>query len=62
VARFLTDESLPSAISRAFVAAGHDVVNARDVGLRVRPTIRPVSQSSEPLNVFVVVQKVLPAY
>jgi len=34
VAAFLIDESLPRAVTRALVAAGHDVVDARDVGLR----------------------------
>lgn len=31
---FLVDESLPRAVTRALVAAGHDVVDARDAGLR----------------------------
>lgn len=31
---FLVDESLPRAVTRALVAAGHDVVDVRDVGLR----------------------------
>ena len=31
---FLVDESLPCAVTRALVAAGHDVVDVRDVGLR----------------------------
>ena len=30
VARFLIDESLPRAVGRALVAAGHDVIDARD--------------------------------
>jgi predicted nuclease of predicted toxin-antitoxin system len=34
VARFLVDESLPRAVSRTLAAAGHDVVDARDIGLR----------------------------
>jgi predicted nuclease of predicted toxin-antitoxin system len=34
VAAFLIDESLPRAVTRALVAAGHDVVDVRDVGLR----------------------------
>jgi predicted nuclease of predicted toxin-antitoxin system len=34
VACFLIDESLPRAIGRALVAAGHDVTDVRDVGLR----------------------------
>jgi len=34
VASFLIDESLPRAVGRALHAAGHDVVDARDVGLR----------------------------
>jgi predicted nuclease of predicted toxin-antitoxin system len=32
--RFLVDESLPRAVTRALETAGHDVVDARDVGLR----------------------------
>lgn len=31
---FLIDESLPRAVTRALVAAGHDVADVRDVGLR----------------------------
>lgn len=34
MAAFLVDESLPRAVTRALVAAGHDVVDVRDVGLR----------------------------
>ncbi|HET7505226.1 MAG TPA: DUF5615 family PIN-like protein [Kofleriaceae bacterium] len=34
MASFLVDESLPRAVTRALVAAGHDVADARDVGLR----------------------------
>jgi predicted nuclease of predicted toxin-antitoxin system len=34
VVAFLVDESLPRAVTRALVAAGHDVVDVRDVGLR----------------------------
>jgi predicted nuclease of predicted toxin-antitoxin system len=34
VAAFLVDESLPRAVTRALVAAGHDVADVRDVGLR----------------------------
>jgi predicted nuclease of predicted toxin-antitoxin system len=34
VAAFLVDESLPRAVTRALVVAGHDVVDVRDVGLR----------------------------
>jgi predicted nuclease of predicted toxin-antitoxin system len=37
VARFLIDESLPRAVTRELVAAGHDVIDARDVGLRGTP-------------------------
>lgn len=37
MARFLIDESLPRAVGRALVAAGHDVIDARDVGLRGAP-------------------------
>jgi predicted nuclease of predicted toxin-antitoxin system len=36
VAAFLVDESLPRAVTRALVVAGHDVVDVRDVGLRAR--------------------------
>lgn len=36
-ARFLVDESLPRAVTRVLGAAGHDVADARDVGLRGRP-------------------------
>lgn len=32
--RFLVDESLPRAVTRALEAAGHDVVDVRDIGLR----------------------------
>jgi predicted nuclease of predicted toxin-antitoxin system len=35
--RFLVDESLPRAVTRALHAAGHEVVDARDVGLRGHP-------------------------
>ncbi|HEX7837144.1 MAG TPA: DUF5615 family PIN-like protein [Kofleriaceae bacterium] len=31
---FLVDESLPRAVTKALVATGHDVADARDVGLR----------------------------
>jgi hypothetical protein len=34
VAAFLVDESLPRAVGRALEAAGHDVADARDIGLR----------------------------
>lgn len=34
MASFLIDESLPRAVGRALAAAGHDVVDVRDVGLR----------------------------
>lgn len=34
--RFLVDESLPRVVTRALAARGHDVVDARDVGLRGR--------------------------
>jgi predicted nuclease of predicted toxin-antitoxin system len=34
VAAFLVDESLPRAVTRALVAAGYDVADVRDVGLR----------------------------
>jgi len=34
VVAFLVDESLPRAVTRALVAAGYDVVDVRDVGLR----------------------------
>lgn len=34
MAASLVDESLPRAVTRALVAAGHDVVDVRDVGLR----------------------------
>ena len=34
MASFLIDESLPRAVGRALVAAGHDVVDVRDIGLR----------------------------
>jgi predicted nuclease of predicted toxin-antitoxin system len=34
VASFLVDESLPRAVGRALAAAGHDVIDARDVALR----------------------------
>jgi predicted nuclease of predicted toxin-antitoxin system len=34
VARFLVDESLPRAVTHALAAAGHDVLDVRDVGLR----------------------------
>jgi predicted nuclease of predicted toxin-antitoxin system len=37
VTPFLADESLPRAVARALRAAGHDAVDARDVGLRGRP-------------------------
>lgn len=37
MARFLIDESLPRAVGRVLVAAGHDVIDARDVGLRGAP-------------------------
>jgi predicted nuclease of predicted toxin-antitoxin system len=37
VARFLIDVSLPRAVGRALLGAGHDVVDARDVGLRGAP-------------------------
>jgi hypothetical protein len=35
--RILVDESLPRAASRPLTAAGHDVEDVRDVGLRGRP-------------------------
>jgi predicted nuclease of predicted toxin-antitoxin system len=34
VSAFLVDESLPRAVTRALLAEGHDVLDARDVGLR----------------------------
>ena len=34
MASFLVDESLPRAVTRALVAASHDVVDVRDIGLR----------------------------
>lgn len=34
MATFLVDESLPRAVTRALVAAAHDAVDVRDVGLR----------------------------
>lgn len=34
MASFLVDESLPRAVTRALAAAGQDVVDVRDVGLR----------------------------
>jgi predicted nuclease of predicted toxin-antitoxin system len=34
MARFLVDESLPRAVTRALSAAGHDATDVRDVGLR----------------------------
>ena len=34
MAAFLVDESLPRAVTRALVAAGHEVADVRDVGLR----------------------------
>jgi predicted nuclease of predicted toxin-antitoxin system len=37
VARFLIDESLPRAVGRALAAQGHDVLDARDAGLRGAP-------------------------
>jgi len=37
VASFVVDESLPRAVTRAFAAAGHDVVDVRDIGLRGAP-------------------------
>ena len=37
MAAFLVDESLPRAVTRALAAAGHDVVDVRDVGLRGAP-------------------------
>ncbi|MFH0902429.1 MAG: DUF5615 family PIN-like protein [Pseudomonadota bacterium] len=35
--RFLVDESLPRAVTRALVRGGHDTLDARDVGLRGKP-------------------------
>jgi predicted nuclease of predicted toxin-antitoxin system len=32
--RFLVDESLPRAVTRALLQAGHDVLDVRDIGLR----------------------------
>ena len=37
MAAFLVDESLPRAVTRALVAAGHDVADVRDIGLRGAP-------------------------
>lgn len=37
MARFLIDESLPRSVGRALLNAGHDVIDARDVGLRGAP-------------------------
>jgi predicted nuclease of predicted toxin-antitoxin system len=34
VASFVVDESLPRAVTRGLLAAGHDVVDVRDIGLR----------------------------
>jgi len=36
-AAVLIDESLPRAVGRVLAAAGHDVIDARDVGLRGVP-------------------------
>ena len=35
--RLLIDESLPRAVTRLFAAGGHDVLDARDAGLRGHP-------------------------
>lgn len=35
--RFLVDESLPRSVCRELLARGHEVVDARDAGLRGRP-------------------------
>lgn len=40
MARFLIDESLPRAVGRALAAQGHDVLDARDAGLRGAPDER----------------------
>jgi predicted nuclease of predicted toxin-antitoxin system len=37
VAAFLIDESLPRVVTRELLAAGHDVSDVRDVGLRGAP-------------------------
>jgi predicted nuclease of predicted toxin-antitoxin system len=37
MAGFLVDESLPRSVTRALSEAGHDVVDARDAGLRGAP-------------------------
>jgi predicted nuclease of predicted toxin-antitoxin system len=34
LARFLVDESLPRAVTRALSEAGHDTLDVRDIGLR----------------------------
>jgi predicted nuclease of predicted toxin-antitoxin system len=34
VGRYLVDESMPRAVTRALVAAGHDTTDVRDIGLR----------------------------
>jgi hypothetical protein len=44
VARFLIDESLPRAVTRELVAAGHDAVDARDVGLQQREAERDAAE------------------
>ena len=37
--RFLVDESLPRAVTRALLASGHDALDSRDIGLRGRPDV-----------------------
>jgi len=53
VAAFLVDESLPRAVTRAFVAAGHDVVDVRDAGLRGAPDDAIAARARETSSIVV---------
>ena len=53
MARLLVDESLPRAASRLLGELGHDVVDARDVGLRGRPDSEVVTRALNEARVIV---------
>ncbi len=53
MAAFLVDESLPRAVTRALVAAGHDVVDVRDVGLRGAPDDAIAARAQETSSIVV---------
>lgn len=53
MARFLVDESLPRSVVRALVAAGHDAVDGRDVGLRGKPDAEVASRARAEQRIIV---------